>query len=56
MQDGKTALHVAAGSHYDGVKKMLLLIENGVDVTAVDKVIYLNVKMVLCNNTVTRLS
>ena len=38
MQDGRTVLHCAAESHWDGVKKMEFLIDKGADVTAVDKV------------------
>ena len=38
VQDGRTALHLAAESFSDGVKKMELLIDKGANVTAVDKV------------------
>ena len=38
MQDGPTALHLAAKSVFDGVKKMELLIDKGANVTAVDNV------------------
>ena len=38
IQDGKTAVHHAAGSASEGVDKLRLLIERGVDVHGADKV------------------
>ena len=38
MQDGKTALHLAAGSDYEGKEKLTLLLKNGASVNAEDKV------------------
>ena len=38
IQYGKTAVHYAAGSSSEGVDKLKLLIERGVDVQGADKV------------------